>query len=403
VRIFFVFLFFQQFLLAVIDRDFVDRLPIGWHIVGTDSKVEDFSIFSEVEIVWSYKGTEWSAFSHRGEMATKISNEASVKNLLSIPEHQGFWLKIDKQVPVMNALNLVGGEGILSFNLNISNGLGDSLEINIFDGNSNIYSGSNLSGSLLLDTGDHEITVCSKNGDGERCKTETVSVLPPSNPYPELIAKVDNLVFVNGVEVETNFQHSFSDTEELDYSLDCQLPTGLTLSSDGTLSGQSTDSSETICRVIATDSIQQSIESNYFSISTLTVSEIGTQLLPYFTSGTYVNFLDEDESGTISSGDEIANCYTTKLNVNPESAGLVSSSKIYIQDRGTEICSGVEAESEIQYLCFREEYPTKEINSPSASCENGLIFGYVKIKLFDDDKILVDFENVVKEYRKGEL
>ena len=42
-----------------IDKDFVDSLPTGWHLVGTSKAIDDLSIFDNATLIWVYTDKKW--------------------------------------------------------------------------------------------------------------------------------------------------------------------------------------------------------------------------------------------------------------------------------------------------------------------------------------------------------
>jgi len=69
----------------------IESLGNGWHLLGTQSTIEDFSIFHSVKSVW-YWDNGWRAYSPVTSIYSTIEESADVGRLDVIYPHRGFWV-----------------------------------------------------------------------------------------------------------------------------------------------------------------------------------------------------------------------------------------------------------------------------------------------------------------------
>jgi len=75
---------------AVLDKTFIDSLPLGWHLVGTSEAIIDMSIFDNVDMVWMFEDGEWKWYT-TNEFYGPIL-EAMYPKIRAIKPLSGVWV-----------------------------------------------------------------------------------------------------------------------------------------------------------------------------------------------------------------------------------------------------------------------------------------------------------------------
>lgn len=60
----------------------IDALTAGWHLLGTSSEIDDFSIFENIDLIWKFDGDRWQVYANKG-----------VGSFDKIEKNRGFWIK----------------------------------------------------------------------------------------------------------------------------------------------------------------------------------------------------------------------------------------------------------------------------------------------------------------------
>lgn len=72
----------------------IETLNPGWYLLGSSSRIDDFSIFENANSVWSYKDGSWYVYSSQESLVNKIRASSSYNELESIDAGLGFWIEI---------------------------------------------------------------------------------------------------------------------------------------------------------------------------------------------------------------------------------------------------------------------------------------------------------------------
>lgn len=72
----------------------MDALGRGWHMVGTSTPISDFSIFENVDSVWSWTNNRWSVYAPSASLQSNFQ-QSRLAPLTQISAHQGFWILKD--------------------------------------------------------------------------------------------------------------------------------------------------------------------------------------------------------------------------------------------------------------------------------------------------------------------
>jgi hypothetical protein len=122
-----------------IDKNFINSLEYGWHNLGADHNITDFSIFDYTYIVWKYENGIWKAYSSIPHVASQIETE-NVEKLVSLKANEGFWIKRDVG-PTTTVANSSTGLGISKSTI-------DNLPL----GWHNLGTGSNITNLSIFDS-----------------------------------------------------------------------------------------------------------------------------------------------------------------------------------------------------------------------------------------------------------
>ena len=72
-----------------ITTDFLNSLSSGWHLLGTNSDINDMSVFDNTEIVWRYEyDGKWYAYKQDMSKVTA----AGYDPIISLKRGEGFWV-----------------------------------------------------------------------------------------------------------------------------------------------------------------------------------------------------------------------------------------------------------------------------------------------------------------------
>ncbi len=74
---------------AVITKKYIDSLSSGWHLIGTNLKITDLSIFDNCYYVWQFKNGRWLSFSN---LFSKKLIDLGFEKLSTLDMGDGFWV-----------------------------------------------------------------------------------------------------------------------------------------------------------------------------------------------------------------------------------------------------------------------------------------------------------------------
>lgn len=74
-----------------ITTTYLDSLPSGWTLSGTNSSISDLKIFDNVQVIWIYNNKEWNAYSPNLSMSQNIQN-SNIDIITTIPQNSGVWI-----------------------------------------------------------------------------------------------------------------------------------------------------------------------------------------------------------------------------------------------------------------------------------------------------------------------
>ena len=70
----------------------ITNLDSGWHQLGTESTIEDFSFLNDTDLIWFFDKPNWKFFTKDSSIKSTLESEG-YQELTSIPFNSGFWLK----------------------------------------------------------------------------------------------------------------------------------------------------------------------------------------------------------------------------------------------------------------------------------------------------------------------
>ena len=169
---------------VVVDKGYIDNLSKGWNLIGVEHKIPDMSIFSNTNIIWIYKNSNWQAYSPNTTTNSLITSNGYT-NPNSIDPASGIWVNIDKDLPKIdsfsinsNEFNSTSNTGLISFTSLISF-LGPATPTFYNNGSEvELTDGNYLSGKITLPSGSNNIEICAEDSDNniKVCKTENILV-----------------------------------------------------------------------------------------------------------------------------------------------------------------------------------------------------------------------------------
>lgn len=75
-----------------LDKDFVDSLPTGWHLVGTSEAIDDLSIFDNATLIWIFTDGEWFWYTADSNYKNLLENSGVPSIKSGIKPLSGVWI-----------------------------------------------------------------------------------------------------------------------------------------------------------------------------------------------------------------------------------------------------------------------------------------------------------------------